>query len=79
VKEARNPSVATVYMVADRVVKKMDQSPSREAIEACLDLAWLPTGRSASLDDPDVRMGILDNVISRLKQEIDWLATKGLP
>jgi hypothetical protein len=72
-KERCNPST-TVWMAADRVVKKMDQSPSREAIEACLDLHWIPAGRSAELEDSEVRKGLFENIIAPLMQEIKWLS-----
>ncbi|KAF4538968.1 hypothetical protein BFW01_g8239 [Lasiodiplodia theobromae] len=80
-RERKDPAVAaatTAWMVADRVVKKMDQSPSREAIEACLDLDWIPAGRGAGLDDQETRMGLLENVIAPLKQEMKWLSVNKL-
>ncbi|KAK0654138.1 hypothetical protein DIS24_g5497 [Lasiodiplodia hormozganensis] len=80
-RERKDPAVAaatTAWMVADRVVKKMDQSPSRDAIEACLDLDWIPAGRGAGLDDQETRMGLLENVIAPLKQEMKWLSMNKL-
>ncbi|EKG21480.1 hypothetical protein MPH_01201 [Macrophomina phaseolina MS6] len=78
-KELDNPNAATVWMVADRVVKKMDRSPFRNAIEACLDLNWIPTGRAANLEEQDIRKGMLEYVIAPLKQEIRWLSVNQIP
>lgn len=78
-KERKNPNAATMWMVADRVVKKMDHSPFREAIEACLDMNWVPAGRVAGLEDRETRAGLLENVIMPLKQEISWLSVDKLP
>lgn len=78
-KERGNPGAATVWMVADRVVKKMDQSPSREAIEACLDMNWIPAGHAAGLEASETREGLLENVIAPLKQEIRWLSVDRVP
>ncbi|ORY18182.1 hypothetical protein BCR34DRAFT_655920 [Clohesyomyces aquaticus] len=57
-------------LVADRVVKKMDRSLSRSAVEACLDLDWAPQGRLVKLEDPEIRNGLFKNVIQPLEAEI---------
>ena len=48
----------------------MDQSPYRSAIEACLDLDWLPEGRKVTLEDVEVRSGLYSNVIQPLEKEL---------
>ena len=60
--------------VASRVVKKMDQSPYRSAIEACLDLDWLPEGRKVTLEDMEVRSGLYSNVIQPLEKELEYIS-----
>lgn len=64
----------TDTIVADRIVKKMDQTPAREAIEACLSMDWVDQNHSAELNDPDVRDGFLRYVIAPLEQEMTWLS-----
>lgn len=77
-KERSNPTAATVLVVADRVVKKMDESGSTNAIRACLDLDWIPVDRTAGLEDPETRTGLLENVIWPIKEEMHSLATNRL-
>lgn len=74
-KEKYSLSRTTLWMVADRVVKRMDHSPSRKAIEACLDLNWVPLGSSARLENPEIQKGLFQNVITPIKQELAWLST----
>lgn len=57
-------------LVADRIVKKMDTAPSRSAIQSCLDLDWIPQGQEATLEDPQVRIGLFEKVIRPLEAEI---------
>ncbi|KAF2475270.1 uncharacterized protein BDR25DRAFT_310685 [Lindgomyces ingoldianus] len=67
-------SPATEYVinleVAHRVVKKMDNTPSTLAIKARLDLDWIPQGQPVKLEDPEMRNGLLKNVIVPLELEI---------
>ncbi|CZS79709.1 unnamed protein product [Fusarium graminearum] len=74
-KERSNSNTATLQIVADRIVNKMDSSGSTKAIQACLSLDWIPVGRSAGLDDADTRTGFLKNVIWPIKQELQCLTT----
>ncbi|KAF2492888.1 hypothetical protein BU16DRAFT_514136 [Lophium mytilinum] len=60
-------------IVADRIVKKMDASPYRSSVEACLDLTWVQGGQSVRLDDAETRNGIYANVIEPLEREVEWL------
>lgn len=60
-------------LVADRVVRKMDMSLSRTAVEACLNLDWAPQGRAVELKDPEVRSGLFQNVILPLETEISMV------
>ncbi|QPC57998.1 hypothetical protein HYE67_000229 [Fusarium culmorum] len=73
-KERSNSNTATLQIVADRIVNKMDSSGSTKAIQACLSLDWIPVGRSAGLDDADTRTGFLKNVIWPIKQELQCLS-----
>ncbi|KAF5243715.1 hypothetical protein FAUST_2710 [Fusarium austroamericanum] len=74
-KERSNSNTATLQIVADRIVNKMDSSGSTKAIQACLSLDWIPVGRSAGLDDADTRTGFLKNVVWPIKQELQYLTT----
>ncbi|KAF2727512.1 hypothetical protein EJ04DRAFT_581990 [Polyplosphaeria fusca] len=58
------------WLVADRIIKKMDNSPSKTAISACLNLDWIPQGRRVELEDTDVRDGLYKHVIQPLEVEI---------
>ncbi|KAI6753611.1 hypothetical protein HG531_005780 [Fusarium graminearum] len=73
-KERSNSNTATLQIVADRIVNKMDSSGSTKAIQACLSLDWIPVGRSAGLDDAETRTGFLKNVIWPIKQELQCLS-----
>ncbi|CAG1964823.1 unnamed protein product [Fusarium graminearum] len=73
-KERSNPNTATLQIVADRIVSKMDSSGSTKAIQACLSLDWIPVGRSAGLDDAETRTGFLKNVTWPIKQELQCLS-----
>ncbi|EKJ74397.1 hypothetical protein FPSE_05468 [Fusarium pseudograminearum CS3096] len=73
-KERSNSNTATLQIVADRIVNKMDSSGSTKAIQACLSLDWIPAGRSAGLDGADTRTGFLKNVIWPIKQELQCLS-----
>lgn len=66
----------SAWIVADRAVKGMDHSPHREAIEACLDLRWVPAGCSAALENQETRAGLLKHIILPLEREIRWLSAK---
>ncbi|WXC58470.1 hypothetical protein SNK03_004369 [Fusarium graminearum] len=74
-KERSHSNTATLQIVADRIVNKMDSSGSTKAIQACLSLDWIPVGRSAGLDDAETRTGFLKNVIWPIKQELQCLST----
>ena len=65
-------TVNTDLFVALRVVEKMDDSPSRSAIKACLDMDWVAETRSVQLSDEDMRLAFLSNVIAPLEQEMEW-------
>jgi hypothetical protein len=73
-KEQSNPNPATLQIVADRIVKRMDESSSTKAIQACLSLDWIPAGRPTGLEDPEIRTGFLENVIWPIKEEIHYLS-----
>lgn len=60
-------------VVADRIARKMDNAPSRSAIQSCLDLDWIPIGQEATLENPQVRIGLFENVIQPLEAEIDMI------
>lgn len=62
-------------LVANRIVEKMDPSPSTRAIKACLDLFWIPQGREVQLSDPDVRNGLFNEVIQPLEAEIAMVSS----
>lgn len=68
----------TDWIVADRIVKSMDQcsEPYREAIRACLDIPWVPAGQNVSLENPQTRNGLCDHVIELLESEFDYLFSK---
>lgn len=55
------------------VAKKMDDTPHRSAIEACLDVDWLPEGRKVVLDDADTRAGLFARVIDPIEKDIEML------
>lgn len=44
----------------------------QEAIQACLDLPWKPTGR-ISMDDPVTRNGVYDAIVRPLEEELEYL------
>jgi hypothetical protein len=64
-------NVNTDYTVADRKVKKLRDCSLdyQEAIQACLDMPWKPTGR-ISMDDPATRNGVYDAIIRPLEDEL---------
>jgi hypothetical protein len=66
-------SANTDLNVAIRVVKKMDNSPHRSAIEVCLDVNWLPEGRKVILEEADTRAGLFARVIDPIEKEIEML------
>ena len=65
-------SANTDLNVACRVVKKMDDSPHRSAIVACLNVGWME-GRKVDLEEPDTRAGLFSNVIDPIEREIEML------
>lgn len=62
------------WLVASRVVQKMDRSLSRAAVEACLDLDWIPMDQPAGLEEPEVRNGLFKKVIEPLEAELAMVA-----
>jgi hypothetical protein len=66
------PAVAPTInlVVAHRLVDRMDPSPSKLAIEACLSLDWAPQRTAISLYDPQIQEGIFNNVILPLEREL---------
>lgn len=72
-RDRRCPGPNTDTIVADSIVKKMGQGPTKQAIETCLRMDWVDQNHSAELNDPDVRDGLLRYVIAPLEQEIAWL------
>lgn len=64
-------NVNTDYTVVDREVKKLKDCSLdyQEAIQACLDMPWKPTGR-ISMDDPATRNGVYDCIIRPLEDEL---------
>ena len=66
----------TNFMVATRVVRKMESSPSRSAIEACLMIDWVSAGRKVRLKDLDTRVGFYDNVIEPIQEEMEWISQR---
>ena len=68
-------NVNTDWIVADRIVKSMDQcsEPYREAVRACLDIPWIPAGQKVCLDDAQTRDGLYTNVIHPLENEFHYL------
>lgn len=63
----------TDLKVASRVVAKMDDSPHTSAIEACLNLDWVPEGRKVSLEDADTSNGLWTKVIDPIEKEIEMI------
>jgi hypothetical protein len=61
-------------VVAQRTVDKMDDTPSTAAIQACLNLDWIPQGRPVKLEDPIVRDGLFEKVIQPLEVEISMVS-----
>jgi hypothetical protein len=59
--------------VANRVVRKMEKSPSTSAIEACLDLDWVPEDQDVNLEDAEIRSGLYLRVVQPLEDEISWI------
>lgn len=68
----------TDWIVADRIVKSMDQcsEPYRQAIRACLDVPWIPAGQNVCLENPETRDGLCACVIDLLESEFDFLFPK---
>lgn len=62
------------WLVSLRIVEKMDPSPSTSAIEACLNLDWIPQGREVSLEDAEICNGLFTRVIQPLEAEIAMLS-----
>jgi hypothetical protein len=71
-RDRANVTVNTDLFVALRVVEKMDDSPSRSAIKACLDMDWIAETNSVQLCDDDMRLAFLSHVIAPLEQEMEW-------
>jgi hypothetical protein len=67
-------NVNTDYTVVDREVKKLKDCSLgyQEAIQACLDMPWKPTGR-ISMDDPATRNGVYEAIIRPLEDELKYL------
>ena len=68
-------NINTNWIVADRVVKTMDQcsEPYRNVIRSCLEIPWIPAGQHVSLEDRQVREGLYDYVIEPLEKEYQYL------
>lgn len=66
-------SANTDLSVACCVVKKMDDTTHRSAIEACLDVDWLPEGRKVVLENADTRAGLFARVVDPIETEIEML------
>ena len=73
-KEQSEVNSNTDLLVAERIVKKMDNSPYKTAIEACLDITWLPTAKAVDLLDDEVRNGLMQHVIAPLEEELRWVS-----
>jgi hypothetical protein len=71
-------NINTDMIVANRVVKIMDQcsEPYKKAIEACLQISWMPAGHKVSLKDETVRGGLYANVVYPLERELEYLYPK---
>lgn len=65
----------TDWIVADRVLKSMDQcsEPYRQAIRACLEIPWIPAGQNVHLENPPTRDGLCAHVIDTLEREFNYL------
>jgi hypothetical protein len=70
-----NTRANTDLKVASRVMKKMDDSPHRHAIQACLDVDWVAEGRKVSLEDPDTRNGLFAKVIVPIETELGMISS----
>lgn len=65
----------TDWTIADRVIKSLDDYSLgyKEAIQACLDIPWIPAGQRVSLDNNVTRNGLFNNVIQPLEDELRHL------
>ena len=65
----------TDWMVADRVVKSLDDYSLgyKDAIQACLDTPWVPAGQRVSLEDELTRNGFYSDVVQPLEDELQHL------
>ncbi|KAI4120913.1 MAG: hypothetical protein LQ338_006677, partial [Usnochroma carphineum] len=65
----------TDWTVADLVVKALDDCSLgyKDAIQACLDISWVPAGQRVSLDDELTRDGLCNDVVQPLEDEVEHL------
>lgn len=68
-------NVNTDWMVADRVVKSLDDCSLgyRGAIQACLDTPWVAAGHKVDLEDSIVINGVYEDIIQPLEDELQYL------
>lgn len=71
-KDKKHLNAFTDRYVAERMVEKMDSSPSQAAVRACLD--WMKKFRSEiSLEKQEVRLELFERVIAPLEEELELL------
>lgn len=66
----------TNMMIADRVLKKMDDCPSLDANKACSLMDWIPESQAIGFDDEYFRLAYLLHVVEPLEREIKWEENK---
>jgi len=62
----------TNMIIADRVLKKMDDCPSLDAIKASLLMDWIPESQATGFDDEYFRLAFLLHAVEPLEREIKW-------